>query len=280
MATKVWSGFLNFGMLSVPVFLNVAAREKKVELHTYHTACNSQIKSPQYCPKCASMLEKTETYRGYDAGKGKGIVRLESDEMEAITPGSSKVMEISECVKWSDVDPIYLAESFYLLPDDVGKKAYSLLFRALSDSGRVAVVQIAKSSREHMAIIRPKGRGLVLHYLWYDGEVNRVPEFDTLTDADLKANEVKLASQLVESMAADFIPAQYEDGYRQRLNTLIMSKMDRAVQPPAPVNTPARAATVDISAALEASILSQKGKRRITPQGFAPEKPKSKKKVA
>jgi DNA end-binding protein Ku len=267
MAQKVWRGFLNFGMLSVPVFLNVAARDKRVDLHTYHTACNSQIKAPKFCPACQLMLEPTEVYRGYDAGNG--IIKLTDEEMESITPATEKVMEISECVKWSDVDPLYLAESYYLLPDDAGKKAYSLLVKALSDSGRVAIVQLTKSSREHVALIRPKGNGLMLHYVWYENEVNRVAEFESLAPAGLSANEVKLAGQLVANMAGDFNPSQYEDGYMQRLNTLIASKQDKKIQAPAPVNTARSAATVDIAAALEASLIN-KPRRRILPQEDAP----------
>src|SRR5438105_2126521 len=123
-AHKVWRGHLTFGLLSIPVYLNVAARDKRVELHTFHTECNGPVKSPKYCPACAKMLSQDEVYKGYQAGNG--IVRLSDQEIEAVTPASDKVLEISECVKWSDIDPIYLAESFFLLPDTAGQKAYAL----------------------------------------------------------------------------------------------------------------------------------------------------------
>lgn len=277
MSTKVWKGFLNFGLLSIPVYLNVGARDKKLELNTFHTACNGRIKMPKWCPSCSVMLEPTETYRGYDAGSG--IVKLTDEEMEAITPTTEKVMEISECVEWKDVDPLYLAESFYVLPDDAGRKAYGLLTKTLMETGRVAVVQLTKSSREHVAILRPKGHGLVLNYLWYPNEIAQVSEFENLRPIALSAAETKLAKQLVESLAADFNPSQYEDGYLQRLNTLIASKLDSKVAAPAPINMPTRAATVDISAALEASLKNPR-RKAAEKEDDAPKGKKKSKKAA
>jgi DNA end-binding protein Ku len=270
MATKVWSGFLNFGLLSIPCVLNVAARNKRVDLNTFHVACNTAIKMPKWCPRCQVQLQPTETYRGFDAGKGKGVVPLTDEEMEAITPTTEKVMEIREVVNWKDVDPIYLAESFYCVPDPAGAKAYSLLVQTLKETGRVAVVQLTKGSREHVAILRPKGNGLALNYLWYETEIAQVAEFNDLKAVTVSAAEMKLAKQLVESLVSDFTPSQYEDSYNQRLNTLIASKLDKAVQPPTPVNVPKMAATVDISAALEASL---KAPKRKPPTAVAPEQP-------
>lgn len=278
MATKVWKGFLNFGLLSIPVYLNVAARDKRIDLHTYHEACNSQIKAPKYCPKCEVMLQPTEIYRGYDAGSG--IVKLTDEEMEGITPATERVMEITDCVEWKAVDPIYLAESFYLLPDTAGNKAYSLLVKTLTETGRVALAQITKSSREHVVAIRPKGNGLMLHYLWYQDEIAQVPEFEHLNAATVSAAEMKLAKQLVDSLASDFTPEQFEDGYAQRLNTLIASKLDKKIAAPSPVKAAAKSETVDITTALMSSLATAKNKRAIKLEAEAPAKKAGKGKAA
>lgn len=265
MSNKQWSGFVNFGLLSIPCYLKVGARDRRVELNNFHSACNGRIKMPKFCPTCNVHLEPTEIYRGFDTGNG--IVKLTDEEMEGITPASEKTMEISECVKWAEIDPVYLAESFYLLPDDAGRKAYSLLVKALNKSGRVGVVQLTKSSREHIAVVRPRGNGLMLHYIWYPAEIAHVPEFETLQPAVLSANEMELANQLVESMAVPFNPSQYEDGYLQRLNTLIGSKLDKKIAAPTPVNVPSRPATVDIAAALASSLAMKNNNRAIRLEG-------------
>lgn len=268
-ATKVWKGTLNFGLLSIPVYLNVAAREKKVETHLYHTRCHQPIKKPNWCQQCDSRLGEAESYRGVPAG-GR-IVQLSDEEIEAIVPQTEKVMEINLCVKQKDVDPIYFSESFYMLPDVGGTKAYSLLSRVLKETGHVAIAQLSKSKREHVVLIRPKDNGLMIHFAWYPDEIAEVPEFSNFQPADVTANEIKLAKTLMDSMVGEFQPEQYEDGYRQRLNTLIASKLDRSVTAPAPVRGTQVRPTVDIAAALEASLVNRP-KRRVR----VPDEPASK----
>src|SRR6266699_3522442 len=90
MANSVWKGFLSFGLLSIPVTLKVAARSKRVDdMHGYHTACNSQIKMPKFCPKCEVILQPTEIFKAFDAGSG--IVKLEDSELESITPATERI---------------------------------------------------------------------------------------------------------------------------------------------------------------------------------------------
>jgi DNA end-binding protein Ku len=260
---KVWSGFINLGLLSIPVNAGVGARDKRVELHTYHIACNGPVKSPKYCPTCAVQLQDGEIYKGY--GEPPNVTPLSKEEIEALKPATEKVMEISETVLWKDVDPVYLAESYYLWPDTAGLKAYSLLVKTLIDTGRCAVAKLTKSSREHIVILRPKDNGLMMHFSWYQDEIAEVPEFDNLQLATLSANEMKLAKQLVESLASDFQPEQYQDAYRGRLNQLIQSKLDSSVKAPAPVAVVVPK-TVDITEALMASLKKPKAaKEPVSP---------------
>jgi DNA end-binding protein Ku len=261
MAHKVWKGHLSFGLLNIPVYLNVAARDKRVELHTFHTECKGAVKSPKYCPACSKMLEASEIFRGYQTD-GR-IVEITDEEIEGITPASGKVLEITECVKWSDVDSLYLAESFYLLPEDVGMKAYGLLVKTLTDTGRVAIAQLTKSGRENMILLRPQGNGLILHYLWYQTEIAKVAEFDDLQAVSLTASELKLARQLAESLDSEFNPETFEDGYYQRLNTLIASKIDKSIAAPTPVSAVTAQPVQDLMAALSASLATPKPRRTI-----------------
>jgi DNA end-binding protein Ku len=276
MANRVWKGFLSLGALSIPIHLCVAARDQRVELHSFHSECNGRVKSPKYCPACEKMLEPSEIYRGYDSGSG--LVPITDEELDNITPSTEHQMEITECVQMSDIDVSYFAESFFMLPDPAGIKAYSLLTKTLKETGRVAITQITKSSREHTAIIRPKGNGLMLHYVFYQSEIARIPEFESLPMATLSANELKLANQLVTSMETDFNPEQYEDSYFQRLNTLIASKLDDKIAAPTPVKSIAAAPTQDLMAALTASLGQVKARRTIKVQ--EDDKSKGKKKKA
>jgi DNA end-binding protein Ku len=274
MATKVWSGFLQFGLLNIPVFLNTAARDKDVKMHNYHVACNGPISMPKFCSKCQVHLQPGEIYRGFDRGKGQGVVPISDQELEDITPETGHIVEISECCKWDQLDPSLLAESFYILPDDAGAKGYSLLAKVLRDSNLVAIGQLTKNGREHVVVLRPKGAALMLHYIWYQSEIKKVPEFESFAPVALSATEIKLGTQLAQSLVSDFEHGKFEDGYAMRLTTLISSKLDKAIQPPVPVKT-VTPAVMDISAALSASLAAPK--RRITLQPDAEPKVKAKK---
>jgi DNA end-binding protein Ku len=260
-AHTVWKGHLSFGLLNIPVRLYVGARDKRVELHTYHTKCNGPVKEPKYCNACQEMLAPEQIYKGY-AIDGK-IVQITKEEIEQLTPSSGKVLEITECVKWADVDPLYLAESFYLLPEDVGRKAYGLLVKTLTDTGRVAIAQLAKSGRENVILLRPKGNGLIVHYIWYPTEIARLAEFEDLEAVAFTASELKLARQLAESFDSEFNPEIFEDGYYMRLTQLIESKLDKSVQAPQAVNVAVAPPAQDLMAALSASLATPKPRRSI-----------------
>jgi DNA end-binding protein Ku len=264
MAQKVWKGHLSFGLLNIPVFLNTCARDKRIDMHNYHVACNGPVKMPKFCPQCQVQLQPTEIFKGYETGTG--IVKITDEELDSITPETGHIVEITECVKWDQLDPSLLAESYYILPDTAGTKGYSLLAKVLRDANLVALGQLTKNGREHIVVLRPKNRALMLHYLWYENEVNRVPEFESFEPVALTATEIKLGAQLAQSLASDFEHAKFEDGYAMRLNTLISSKLDKTIQAPAPVKTVAPP-VMDISAALEASLKSPK--RKIVPQEAA-----------
>jgi DNA end-binding protein Ku len=278
MATKVWSGFLNFGLLTIPVYLNTGARDAHVALTNLHRGCNSPLQMPKSCKKCLAKVTPDQIIKAYEVSKDS-YIEITAEELEAVQPPSEKIMEISECPKWADVDPMLLAESYYLLPEPAGLKAYSLLVRALADSGRVAIAQLCKNNREHVVLLRPKNNGLIAHFLWYPNEVNQVAEFTSLRPAPLAANELKLAAKLVDSMATEFDHAQYENGYDMRLNSLIASKLDKKL--PAPKFEKAKEPkTMDVTAALMASLERPKRRIMLQDEDAEPVKPVGKKKRA
>lgn len=258
MANSVWKGYITFGLISIPACLKTGPREaKSVELNTFHRGCGGRMGKPDICKTCQATVKRSDIERGYTVDEAKGTyIPIPAEEIEAIEPESNKTIEITETVKWADVDPLYLAEAFYLLPEDPGRKAYSLLVSALKQSGRVAIGQICKSNREHVVLLRPKGAGLVAHFLWYANEVKDLAEFDALELEKLTAQESKLALKLVENLEADFQPQAFENGYQMRLSQLVASKLDKTGNTKAPTPGPGKKheAPRDLTEMLAASI--------------------------
>jgi DNA end-binding protein Ku len=251
MASTVWKGHLTFGLVSLPVRLYSAARAETVSFNQLHKTDNSRIKMVMYCQLEDKPITRSDIVKGYEYEKDKYVV-VEEEEVKKVAPRTAKAMEILEFVKASDVDPIFFESSYYLAPEEAGEKPYALLFEALRQTGHVGVAKIAMHNREHIVILRPGERGILLHTMYYRDEIRQVEEFRT-NKSLVKDKELELATTLVTSLAAPFEPEKYHDEYRANLMSLIEAKKQgkATVEAPAPVHM---APVVDILEALKMSL--------------------------
>jgi DNA end-binding protein Ku len=225
MASTVWKGYITFGLISVPVRLFVAARGERVSFNQIHDKCGSRIKQQIYCPVCERVVERDELKKGFEVAKGRFVI-VEDEEIKKIAPESSESMEILEFVKASEVDPIYFDASYFVVPEDAGKKAYELLLQTMEKSGFSAIAKAAMHQREYTVIIRPHGHGLTLHTMFYPKEVRAVPEYGRDNNVQIRPQEVTLAEKLVEGLAGEFDPSKYHDEYQSQLTKLIEAKKE------------------------------------------------------
>lgn len=255
MATSVWKGFLTFGLLSIPVRLMSAARSERISLNQLHKVCNSRIKMPQFCPTCDRKVERSEIVKGYEFDKDQYVL-FEEAELDEIEPDSSRTMEILEFVKLDEIDPVYFDASYYIAPEEEGRKAYQLLQKALEQSGYSAIAKLTMHQREHTVIIRhhknARGSGMILHTMYYQDEIRDVAEYGDTNNVEVKEAEQKLALQLIENLAAQFQPEKYHDEYQDSMRALIAAKQQGKTI--SPVTHPSRAPVVDLMQALQQSL--------------------------
>src|SRR6266480_1955333 len=195
MAASVWSGYLTFGLISMPVRLFSGSR---ISFHMLHRDDLTRIKQQLYCPSDNRVVERSEIVKGYEYRKDEYVV-IEPEEIKKIEPKTAKTMEILEFVKESEVDPIYFESSYYMLPEEAGRRPYALLQKALEDSRYVAVAKLAMHNREYTVFLRPYTGGLMLHTMYYQDEIRQVENFGK-TDVDIKDAELKVAHQLVQAL--------------------------------------------------------------------------------
>ncbi len=251
MAATVWKGYLTFGLISVPVRLFAAARREHVSFNMLHGVCGTRIKQQLYCPTCERVVERNEIVKGYEVSKDTYVV-VEPDELQKIAPPSERNMNIVQFVKLDEVDPIYFDTSYWVLPDDPGRKAYALLVHALERSGYAAIAQVAMHNREYLVIVRPREHGLTLHTAYYKNELNELPEYGQVTAEEARPQEIELAERLIENLAAPFRPEEFHDEYQKRVHELIEAK--REGKPVKAVKPPAAAPVVDLMEALQRSL--------------------------
>ncbi len=251
MASTVWKGHLTFGLVSLPVKVYSAARSETVGFNQLHKSDHSRIRQVTYCQAEDKPVPRSELVKGYEYEKDKYVV-IDDEEIKKVTPRTARAMEIQEFVKAADVDPIYFENSYYLAPDEAGEKPYALLFEALRRTEYVAVAKIAMHNREHIVILRPGPRGILLHTMYYRDEIRQVDEFRTDTNL-VKDKELELARMLIESLAAAFEPEKYQDEFRANLMAMIQAKVEgkETVAAPEPQQL---APVIDILEALKMSL--------------------------
>jgi len=254
MAFTIWKGHLTFGMVSFPVKLYSAARGESISFNQLHKHDGSRVKQVLYCQAEDKPIPRSEIVKGFEYEKDRYVV-VEDEEIKKVAPQTAKVIEVQEFVKEDSVDPVYLETSYYMAPDDAGEKPYALFFDALKKSGYVGIAKIAMHNREHVVILRPGDKGLVLHTMFFANEVRKSDEFRT--DLTLvKEKELALATSLIEALAAEFEPEKYKDEYRENLLQMIETKKQGSVVMATP--EPHREKVVDIMEALKASLQAAK----------------------
>jgi DNA end-binding protein Ku len=254
MASTVWRGHLTFGLVSLPVRLYSAARGESVSFNLLHGKDNSRIKQITYCQAEDKPVPRSELVKGYEYEKDRYVV-IEEEDIKKVAPKTAKVMEILEFVKGDQVDPIYLESSYYMAPDEGGEKPYALLFAALHQVKYYALAKIAMHNREHIVILRPGKKGILLHTMYYQDEIRQVDEFRTDTEL-VKPKELEMAKMLIDTLAADFEPEKYHDTYRDNLLQMIEAKKEGQVVVETP--EPHVAPVIDIMEALKRSLAEKK----------------------
>ena len=224
-----------------------------------HRDDNTRVKQQLYCPNDEKVLDRSEIVKGYEFRKGEYVV-VEPAEIKKIEPKTAKSMEILEFVKQEEIDPVYFESSYYLAPEEAGRKPYALLVKAMKDTGYVGIAKLAMHNREYTAFLRPYEKGLMLHTMYYKDEVREAPDFGA-DHASLKDGEVKVAHQLIQALASRWDPAKYYDTFAENLKKLIKARLEGkhvvAAEQPKPAASPK-----DLMEALKQSLAEMEGKKK------------------
>jgi len=259
MASSVWSGYLTFGLISMPVRLFSGARSSSVSFNMLHRDDLSRLKQQYVCLADGKVVERSEIVKGYEYRKDEYVV-IEPEEIKKIEPQTAKTMEILEFVKESEVDPVYFESSYYMLPEEAGRRPYALLTKALEESEYVAIAKLTMHNREYTVFLRPHEGGMMLHTMYYEEEVRKVEGFGA-PEVELKDAEVKVAHQLIEALAAEWEPEKYHDTFQDNVKQLIQTKLEGGKI--AEVEKPKKLApVVDLMAALKQSLAEMEGKKK------------------
>jgi len=249
----------------MPVKLFSGARSSGISFNMLHRDDLSRLKQQYVCLADGKVVERSDIVKGYEYRKDEYVV-IEPEEIKKIEPKTAKTMEILEFVKSSEVDPVFFESSYYMVPDEAGRRPYALLTKAMEESEYVAIAKLTMHNREYTVFLRPHEGGMMLHTMYYEEEVRKLEGFGA-PDVELKDAEVKVAHQLIEALAADWDPEKYHDTFQDNLKNLIQTKLEGGKI--AEVEKPKKLApVVDLMSALKASLAEMEGKKK--PAATAP----------
>lgn len=266
MARSMWSGSISFGLISIPIKLFTAVRQKGVAFNQLDDRNMSRIRYVKVSEVDGEVVPAEHIVKGVEVSKGRYVI-VDPDELAPFVPLATKSIDVEQFVDLAEIDPVLFESSYYVAPTTGGAKPYALLAGALQSTGKVAIVRFVMRSRQYTAALRAVDGRLMMSTLAYADElvpVAEVEELQGLDAVDVSDREVKMAETLVESLTAVFDPTKYEDDYRVQVLDLIAKKAagEEFVIPTASDGAPK---VVDMMEALEASVAAAKAARQRHP---------------
>ena len=253
MPRSIWKGAISFGMVSIPIKLYSATDEKDVSFNLLHKKDGVRIKQQRYCPEEDAVIEWGDVARGYEIGPDQYVI-MEPEDFDKVPVDTTRTIEITDFVPDEQIDPIYYQKTYYLEPDKIGGKPFSLLRAVLKDSKLVALAKVTLRQKEQLCTLRVYNNIIALETMFYADEIRGTEELEA-PDANISEKELEMARSLVKMLEGDFEPEKYHDAYREALLELIEAKAEgQEIKRPAPVASK----ITDLMDALRASVEAAK----------------------
>ncbi|GAB3134212.1 Ku protein [Tsukamurella serpentis] len=250
----IWTGELSFGLVNVPVKVYSAIESHDAKSHQVDSKDGVRIRYKRVREGTDDEVEFANIANAYESDDGETVV-LSKDDVKSMPVEKHREIAVTEFVPREDVDPIMFDKPYFLEPSSKSPKAYVLLRQALQETDRLAICTFTLRNRTRLCALRVVGNVMVLQTLLWPDEV-RTPEFPALTeDVKIRPQELAMAASLIDSMATDFDPDQYEDDYQVQLRQLIEAKATGGEAfPEVPEEETEDDEVADLLAALKASV--------------------------
>ncbi|MEV7211930.1 Ku protein [Kitasatospora cineracea] len=237
MAKPVWKGTLTFGLVSLPVALYPATESHTVRFHQLQRGTTDRVRQRRVNERTGEEVPFEDVVKGYELTEGQYVV-VEPAELEEVSPGRSRTIEISGFADPAEIDPVFFDKTYYLGPaDPAAAKVYQLLVEALAHSHRAGIAVFSMRGREYLTAVDSADGLLELHTMHWADEL-RDPQQEVpglpARRKDFNRTELATAEQLIGMLAVDWRPDDYHDTYGERVRALVEAKAEgRATTPSA-----------------------------------------------
>jgi DNA end-binding protein Ku len=260
MAHAIWSGAINFGLVTIPVKLFTAVKTDDLSFNLLHKTDEGRIKYDRVCSVDGKPVPWDEIVKGYEYEKGQYVL-LTDDDFAKVNPEATQSVDIVEFVELDKISPMFFDKPYYLEPTKQGRHAYALLREALAESNRVAIARVVIRTKEYIAAVKPVDGALVLELMHWANEIVASDTLELPKSEELPEKEMQMARMLIDTMSVDeFEPEKFTNKYRDELLTMIEARAEGKELPKAK-KAPARSKVVNLMDVLAQSLEESKKRR-------------------
>ena len=215
MARAIWKGAISFGLVHIPVSLNVAVSSERVDFDWLDKRSMEPVGYKRVNKVTGKEIDKDNIVKGVEYEKGRYVV-ISEQEIRDARPEATQTIDIFSFVQAGEIPLQHFDTPYYLSPD--------------RRTGKVALATVVLHTRQHLALLRPLEDALVLITLRWPEEVRSIETLEldkSVTDAKVDKRELGMAKRLVEDMSGSWAPDEYHDAFRQTILDLVEEKASK-----------------------------------------------------
>lgn len=259
----MWKGAISFGLVHIPVGLYSATTSSGIDFDWLDKRSMQPVGYKRVNKVTGKEIASADIVKGVEYEDGRYVV-LSPEEIAAAYPKVTQTIEIEAFLDADEIPFVYLERPYYTAPLKRGEKVYALLREALRKSNKVGVAKVVIQSKQHLAVLIPCGRALILNLLRWGGEIRsfeqlNLPPLDAKT-AGIKDAELTMAMQLIEDMTQPWEADNFRNSFADQINQLVEQKASAgevaevAKVPDAVPSGSAGAEVLDLTALLKRSL--------------------------
>lgn len=259
---SMWKGAISFGLVHIPIGLYAATASSDIDFDWLDKRNMQPVGYKRINKVTGKEVATADIVKGVEFEEGRYVV-LSAQEIADAFPKTTQTIEIEAFVDAQDIPFIYLERPYYTAPLHRGEKVYALLREALRKSNKVGVAKVVIQTKQHLAILIPCGRALVLNLLRWGGEIRSFEQLDLPPldpkAAGIKSAEMSMAMALIKDMSQAWDADRFRNSFSEEIHQLVQAKahagdvqsVDKQEAAPA---APANAAVLDLTALLKNSL--------------------------
>jgi DNA end-binding protein Ku len=249
----IWKGSISFGLVYIPISVYPATREEKLSFRQLRASDLSPIRYKKVADADMKEVSADQIVKGFEYERGQYVV-LKDEDFQKVRIESTHSIDITDFVELEQVDPKFFYKPYFLEPQKGGEKAYALLHKALSGTGKIGIAKVVISNREYLASVKPDGLFLILDLMHFASEILSPEELKNAPATAITDKELKMAQTLIDSMSGKWEPDKYRDEYRNAVMEMIEQKAKKKVVIEKPLTTPKATNVVDLVKVLQESL--------------------------